>query len=379
MTPSSIAGIFGIVALALLVLLILKQVTHRAVDSVAKCLSLLFLLGLTALTWNVVYLLYAFYEQWPHLSNALIGPVFWIGPAFYGYVKRVSQNIYPLARLVSSLHWLPSLIATLLLLPYYRLPLEEKMTYLLNPADSGWITTVMRILWTAVFVQILLYIYFCQPYLREYRLRITRQHTDPAQNNIGWLQLFCYGFVAYVLLYSLLSFTGLGATEYSQVLSMAMHAFVVALAYAAIGQSTLVPVIARGAETEAGKYQRSGLREHSARFLIDKLNRGMAEHQYYLDSDISLEGLANELSISSHHLSQLLNEHLNKTFYEYINEQRIRYAQDLMLNAPGKTIMDVSIESGYNNKNSFNNAFKRHAGMTPSAFRQKQQNNSTSL
>lgn len=95
----------------------------------------------------------------------------------------------------------------------------------------------------------------------------------------------------------------------------------------------------------------------------------MATEQYYLESDLSLQSLADQVNISPHHLSQILNEKLNKSFYDYVNEQRVEYARQLLLREPHRPIVEIAFQSGYNNKNSFYNAFKRHAGTTPSDYR----------
>jgi AraC-like DNA-binding protein len=47
----------------------------------------------------------------------------------------------------------------------------------------------------------------------------------------------------------------------------------------------------------------------------------------------------------------------------------VEYAMQLLLREPRRSIIDIAFRSGYNNKNSFYNAFKRHTGTTPSEYR----------
>jgi len=150
---------------------------------------------------------------------------------------------------------------------------------------------------------------------------------------------------------------------------MAVYMFIIAVAYSALGQSRLQFVNTQPPATSNGKYQRSGLRDHTAHYYLNKLNRLMATEQCFLESDLSLQSLADRVKISPHHLSQILNEKLEKSFYDYVNEQRVEYARQLLLKEPGRSITDIAFESGYNSKNSFHNAFKRHTGTTPSDYR----------
>ena len=119
------------------------------------------------------------------------------------------------------------------------------------------------------------------------------------------------------------------------------------------------------------KYANSSLRDDTARHYLGKLEALMNEQQPYLDSELSLDKLAAALRLHPHYLSQVLNDHIGKNFYDYINERRIGHARTLLLEQPSLPVVDVAIVCGYNNKNSFYNSFRRFVGMTPSEFRQQ--------
>ena len=99
------------------------------------------------------------------------------------------------------------------------------------------------------------------------------------------------------------------------------------------------------------------------------------KEQIYLQEDLKLNHLAVELNISTHHLSQVLNEHLGKSFSDFINTYRIKHAQALLVNPAYQqhTILSIAFDSGFSNKASFNAAFKKYTGQTPSAFRKAHQ------
>ncbi|MGE0589507.1 MAG: helix-turn-helix transcriptional regulator [Cyclobacteriaceae bacterium] len=81
--------------------------------------------------------------------------------------------------------------------------------------------------------------------------------------------------------------------------------------------------------------------------------------------------MASGLNISEHRLSQLLNVHLGINFFEYINRFRIRKAR-MLLHDPSFnkfTIEAIARECRFNSKSTFNEAFRRLEGRTPSAFK----------
>lgn len=93
----------------------------------------------------------------------------------------------------------------------------------------------------------------------------------------------------------------------------------------------------------------------------------------YKDPNLTIKLLASKLLISPRGLSGIINNQLNTNFYEFINEYRIKEAQQ-MLSAPGdhqESILEIAYEVGYNSKSAFNRAFKNFTGMTPSEFRKR--------
>ncbi|NNK88327.1 MAG: AraC family transcriptional regulator [Flavobacteriaceae bacterium] len=86
-----------------------------------------------------------------------------------------------------------------------------------------------------------------------------------------------------------------------------------------------------------------------------------------------------QLKVSPHTLSQLLNNHLHKSFSEYINEFRLNEAKKRLLDPAYEeyTILAIAFESGFKSKSSFQRLFKKYTGYTPSSFLRKMKNVST--
>jgi transcriptional regulator GlxA family with amidase domain len=85
-------------------------------------------------------------------------------------------------------------------------------------------------------------------------------------------------------------------------------------------------------------------------------------------SDISREGLAAAVDLSPNYMSRLFISYKGKTINEYINELRIKFALERLENSDQK-VLDIALEAGYENLTTFNRAFKKIAGRTPSEYR----------
>jgi AraC-like DNA-binding protein len=102
---------------------------------------------------------------------------------------------------------------------------------------------------------------------------------------------------------------------------------------------------------------------------IQKLHGIMQSEKPFLRTDFSLPDLARQLGTSVHTLSQVINEGLGKNFFEMTAEYRVEEAKRLLKEQSNIKIEEIAEQVGYNSKSSFNTAFKKITGMTPSEFR----------
>ena len=105
--------------------------------------------------------------------------------------------------------------------------------------------------------------------------------------------------------------------------------------------------------------------------LANKLDDLMEQQQVFLRNDLKLAELGELIGLSTHHLSQVINQQRHKSFYNYVNTYRARFAADYLLKNGKTNLTRLAFESGFNNRASFNNAFKRYTDLTPSEFLKK--------
>ncbi len=121
------------------------------------------------------------------------------------------------------------------------------------------------------------------------------------------------------------------------------------------------------------RYQGAVLDPKRTAWVLQILNRLMEVEKIYLEEDLSIKDLADKLHVSVHFVSQLLNEKVGQTFYDYVNQYRINDVKDRLVDPEQSeiSILDIANECGFSSKTSFNRYFKRYTGMTPSQFRRK--------
>lgn len=126
-------------------------------------------------------------------------------------------------------------------------------------------------------------------------------------------------------------------------------------------------------ELPFAKYQKSSLSDEKKEQILGKIRVEMENKLYFANNLASLSGLAKQINESNHHVSQVINERLNKSFFELLAAYRIEHATQLMKGQEGAklTIEELADRVGYNSKSSFNTAFKKHTQQTPSEFRKQ--------
>ena len=121
-------------------------------------------------------------------------------------------------------------------------------------------------------------------------------------------------------------------------------------------------------EDKPEPYARSGLRPEDIDRYATRLERRMEDGQLWRDNGLNLRGLAREIAIPAIHLSEVLNTRLGMSFYDYVNQSRVKDACDLLIRTDD-TVLEISETVGFNAKSTFNTSFKKITGQTPSQWR----------
>ncbi|NML69921.1 helix-turn-helix transcriptional regulator [Chryseobacterium sp. RP-3-3] len=121
---------------------------------------------------------------------------------------------------------------------------------------------------------------------------------------------------------------------------------------------------------EAAEVKKKLISDEEVSKIKNQLEEIMTQQKPYLDSELNLIRLSELLSISTHHLSYVINTGFKKNFFQYVNEYRIDYAKKLLKDSRSKlSILGIAYESGFNSKTSFNTTFKKLIDQTPSEYK----------
>ncbi|HXB28787.1 MAG TPA: helix-turn-helix domain-containing protein [Puia sp.] len=104
--------------------------------------------------------------------------------------------------------------------------------------------------------------------------------------------------------------------------------------------------------------------------LVERLKKVMEEEKPWMDPALNLSTLSTHTGIPAKTISAVLNQHLNKSFNEFINSYRIAAIKSRLLSSTNKnlTIAGLAYECGFNSQPTFQRAFKNIQGESPSEF-----------
>lgn len=295
--------------------------------------------------------------------------LFLLGPTLYFYARWMCLGEKIGSSFVDYAHFVPLLLALINFSPFYF----EYLAQAGLPSQEVTPLITQRSMFQTLYIILASYCICCYLLIQRYQTRIKEHYADVETINLFWLMRLSVGMGMLLFIDTSLgiwiSYAHPGWLDIHNAMITAVVFYLLYLSYYSLRQ----PLILHGENVTNqinAKYEKSSLEESRATYFEKKLRTLMEDEQAYLDNELTLTRLANTINISPHHLSQILNTKLNTRFYDYINDLRIEHAKQLLTNTQ-KSVLDVCYDSGFNNKVSFNSAFKKRTELTPSEWRTK--------
>jgi AraC-like DNA-binding protein len=119
------------------------------------------------------------------------------------------------------------------------------------------------------------------------------------------------------------------------------------------------------------KYSNSKLTTNEKQLIKSKLINYFETRQPYLEGNLSVAQVAEQLNLSRHALTEVLNTVIGKNFYQFVNEYRINLAKKMLCdkNYDNYSIEAIGFECGFNSKSTFFTVFKSFSGLTPMQYK----------
>ena len=109
--------------------------------------------------------------------------------------------------------------------------------------------------------------------------------------------------------------------------------------------------------------------QHDA--LIARLEDELLASRIFLDPNLTLQRFARRVGMPSRDVSAAINDNRNCNYNQWLNRFRIEEAQRMMRDNPEQGVTDILYSSGFQNKSTFNAAFRAITGESPSAWRKQ--------
>lgn len=268
---------------------------------------------------------------------------FFIGPCLYYFLKSAVKevSIMPKSWKLTFLFLTLLIVSVGIAFPYQHYP-------------KLWGFYLIRIIYLQWFVYIIFSGFVIKGILQKI---ISKKHkTTPSE---FWFGMLFLGNLLLFVFYFLAIMRAPAATYISgaMVFSFILYLIISILLY----RKRTDDLFLLNAPKNAGKK----IDAAEAEIFTQKLEKVMNEKTLYKNPNLTLQDLSKEINISSHQLSQLLNNNLNKNFTSFVNEFRIKEACDIMAQNDKLTLESIGYDVGFNSKSTFFSAFKKQTGTTP--------------
>ena len=359
------------------------------------------LLGILTSLWGIILLIFAFqfhgiHQTYPHLLNTFSQLLFAWFPLLYLSVKYLITN-HPRFDKKDLLHFIPMGLSIILFLDFYMMTGTEKLQIVRNP--EGFYDAANMINEEILSIQGVVYSVIILIILKNYKERIVDFYANIDQSIIRWMQtgvlliliawvlgiigtileraridigidLFVFVYLFFVVIIYGISFVALKSGEVYKLKADSIR--------------ELISIDHRKKDqpkTTSSHATRDHIRKGSDPLpedaleneLNERLLSFMKQEKPYLNPELSLQSLSEDLHVSRHRLSAIINARQGMNFFEFVNFYRINEVKELMQkDVSGKMkIYELAYDAGFNSKATFYRIFKQISGETPSGFREK--------
>lgn len=270
----------------------------------------------------------------PLRNAAYLFAIFFVPPNFYLFSRAILFPDRPF-KLYHLVHYLPVFLVFVANVH----PLIPLVGFVLGAVYSGWLASVI------------------------YRLKAVRRGFK--------LEFLFFGLCAAVAFVVLMF--GLFASYYQTSNFYFVYANGIALGYILVVTTLLANPSAVENLAEAVKlsYASTTLGNIAVPEKLALLENLMVRKNLFQDENLSLAMLAQELGLSSHQLSELINTHFEMNFSRYIRKQRVEAAKRKLLGDMQASILSISMEVGFKSQSNFYAAFKDVTGLSPGQYRDR--------
>lgn len=222
----------------------------------------------------------------------------------------------------------------------------------------------------ALFAYSLSYVIAGLVHVRRYRRNLLQRRSDADRMSLHWIDAMAVSQIVIWCIATTQWLVRIPWIDYPLIYG-AVTAWVFVVGYLSLSQ---MAVIAEPPPEQAPDEVVDTPSSDDPRFpaVEARLSQLMAQQQLYREPALTIGQLAKRSGYPEYLVSAVINRRFEGNFWEYINRQRIEAARTCLADSgDARTILDIAYACGFTSKSTFNAAFKRQLGETPSAYRKR--------
>ncbi len=322
-----------------------------------------------------------FFQQSPILSSSFISLFLLHGPFLYLYINYLVSGSKAF-RKQDLWHFFPVVLFNLYLLISLLFPQVSGRISLDHVSGHASLPTVYILFLVLTVISGPAYIFLSISLLRKHHFAVFDYFSYSEKVDLKWLRTLVIVFgIAWT---SLLAITVIHHVFHlfsmafcTDGLFLTLSVFIILIGYFGLKQEAIFVSGSRDTQTaepsKAEKARQQGPLPEADTIVrhLERLKQVMVSEKAYLEAGLTLPQLASLTGISTHELSRLINEHLHKSFFDYVNGFRVEHARALIAEPDNDklSLLGIAFESGFNSKTAFNRVFKKLSGETPSGYK----------
>lgn len=320
-----------------------------------------------------------YYKQFPHLMRIGDPMGLLLGPLLYLYIYLLTQGKWPKNFL---LHLIPFALYVSSIIPFYMLSASEKIAFgekvFLNKQQS----TLALVIQVVRSVHVMAYIISGLLLIKRFDKLLENNFSETEKINLhkcqDLLRLYIVICLVSIAIFIAGFFIPFHLVMANNLVGLGISLFIYILAYMSWSRpelkvSQLVPLSEETNPDYTEEKSRSTLHLPDEQYqkLSRQLEKLITDDKVYLENELSLAQLSEKLKIQPYQTSELISRQYQESFFDLINRNRIEEVKK-RLHDPAYShlsILGVALDCGFNSKSSFNTAFKKFTGQTPSQYR----------
>lgn len=367
------AGVQGFLMGYFLLLRHRRSLPHRSLAFLVIAMSIV-------LVWAVLSLS-GQHRAWPHLIRNADPVVLLLGPLLYFHVHAATRGTMPRWAI---LHFIPFAGYVVSLVPFYLLSGEEKIALVEEVISTG-LSPQLLVALIIRAAHMFCYTVISLVLLRRFQRDLREAYSNVEERDLHRSAWLLYGYIGVTL--GLFTIIVIGMFMHVDlILANGIFALLLGLCVYALAYVSWPPPATRlpdGQGNEAPKpalaptpVKRSGravhhLSEDQFKVLSSRMILALELEKAYLDGDLTIAQLSERMAVPTYQVSEAINRHYRCNFFDTVNRLRVEEAKRRLTDPEHSaySIVAIAMDSGFNTKSSFNTAFKRYTGTTPSQFR----------